>query len=478
MPDTALPIADGFYVSRSLPISSQECVNWYPVINDGPALSPQSLFGTPGIHEVSTTGTDKQYNRGSHVKNGIPYFVNGDKLYRQNSDFTIDALGFINGDPTARVSIDDNGTQLMIVVPGVDGFIYDETSGTPFQVISDPDFKANGLPQQVVYIDGYFVVTTDSKKFIVSALNDGLSYDALDFATAEADPDIIVAPIVHNNQLFIGGSETIEVFQNVGGAAFPFQRVQGFVMSTGVSAAFSIVQSGKSFFFVGAGQNDTPSIYAFSGSDVELISTDAIDFLLSQLSDAELEDVFAWSYSQDGARFVGFTLADTTIVFDIDSGRWHERKSQIIDDAGTRTEKWRVNSLVVAYGKVLVGDAIDGRIGEINLDFFDEYGNDIIRRVSVVPLSNNGNSFKLPSIELTMESGVGEADLDPSIRLALSKDGKTYADERTRKFGKIGEYNKRAIWRRNGRFPRFCVMQFTMSDQVKPVIIKLEANVV
>ena len=41
----------------------------------------------------------------------------------------------------------------------------------------------------------------------------------------------------------------------------------------------------------------------------------------------------------------------------------------------------------------------------------------------------------------------------------------------------VGEFNKRQIWYRLGRFPRMTVFKFTMSDAVKPVFIKLEANI-
>ena len=484
MAKTQLPLATGFYRNRSLPVAAQECVNLYPSVVEGIGLSQEVLFGIPGLHEIATSGLVLQTNRGGHVKGGIAYEVNGDKLYRvtrtvsgDTETFSMDSLGTITG--SGRVSMADNGTQLVIMVPGGSGFVYDESSGTPFQQITDADFTANGAPQYVVYIDGYFVFTTDSKKFIVSALNDGLSYDALDFGTAEADPDDIVAPIVFGNQLFIGGSETIEVFQNIGGSAFPFQRVEGFVMPVGVKAPFSIVQAGDTFMMIGGGMNDSPTIQAFNGTRMEIVSTDGIDGILQGFTGDEIEQAFGWSYSQSGGQFVGFSLPTTSLVFDLSSKKWHERRSQIIDAAGTRSVRWRVNSLVTAYGRVLVGDSEDGRIGEVDLDFFDEYDGEIIRRVAIPALSNAGNSFSIPSIELTVESGVGDfSTVNPQVRLALSKDAKTFNDERGRSMGKIGEYSHRAIWRKNGRFPRFAVMQFTMSDMVKCVLIKLEADLV
>lgn len=89
-----------------------------------------------------------------------------------------------------------------------------------------------------------------------------------------------------------------------------------------------------------------------------------------------------------------------------------------------------------------------------------------------------GNSIKVPSIEVTVESGVGNSDRpDPVISMDISRDGKTFTYERTRSMGKVGEYDRRAIWHKNGRFPRFVILRFKMSDPVKPVMIKAEAKV-
>lgn len=484
-----LPITGGYYISRSLPISAQECKNLYVHINQGGGLAEESLYGTPGANQLATSGDVTETNRGAHVKDDLPYFVNGNTLYVLNrtldalsvEQFSFAALGTIEGE--GRVSMADNGTQLCVLVPGGKGYIYNEAAGTPFQEIVDADFTANGAPQQVVYIDGFFLFTTDEKKFIVSALNDGLSYNALDFGTAEADPDKIVAPVVSRNQLFICGAETIESFQNIGGsvnvgAGFPFQRLEGGGFSIGIFSPFSLVSVSNNFMFIGGATNEAPSVYIFTGADVLVVSTDAINVLLEALTADQLENVFALTYSEGSARFVAWTLPTTTIVYDLTSKRWHERKSfDIVDDVSSEF-RWRANSAIKAYGRILVGDNQDGRVGEIDLDILDEYGQNILRAIATLPFSNRGERILVPSIELTIESGVGNStDPDPVISMDRSKNGKTFSDKRTRKAGRVGESDSRAIWRRNGRASRFEVFRWTMSDKVKWVLIKMEADI-
>jgi hypothetical protein len=476
----ALPIANGAYRSESLPISAQECINAYPNIVQTPGLAQETLFGTPGIAQLVTTGVIQQVNRGAHVKAGVYYFVNGSALYSLDRSvdvngletFSTTLLGAISG--SGSVSMTDNGTQLMILVPGGDGYIYDEFAIPAFQQITDLGFTANGAPQYCAFIDGYFVVTTDSKKFIISALNDGMSWNALDFGSAESDPDVIVAPVVFRNQLFITGSETTEAFQNdPNGAGFPFIRANVF-LTKGCFSPNTLISANNSFMMIGGGVNESPAIWSYPGGDFEKISTTAIDYELSKASSEEIAEAFSFFYAQKGAYFVGFTFGNKTFVFDTVTKRWHERSSTV----NSIKLRWRANSLASAYGRIIVGDSQDGRIGSLADDVYVEYDENIRRVVATQPFSNMGNSVRVPMIELTMESGVGNGGReDPVITMDISDDGKTFGYERARAIGKTGEYYRRAVWYRNGSFPRFRVLRFKFSDPVKFVMIKLEAKI-
>lgn len=474
-----IPIANGFYISDSLPITHQQCVNFSPVKRELPSLSQDQLIGTAGIREIADTGGgSSNINRGSHALTGIPYFVQGNNLYRLNRTFvageeifTLTNLGTING--SGRVSMADNGTQLMILIPGGTGYIYTVAGG--LVSITDPDFTANGNPQYVVFIDGYFACSTDTKKWIVSNLNDGTSWDALDFGTAESDPDPIVAPAVLNNQLYVTGSETTEGFVNVGGAGFPFQR-NNVYLDKGCYAPFSLIATNQALYMIGGGKNESAAVWRYSGDGFQKVSTIAIDAVLNDYSDAVLEASFALSWAKKGQYYIAFIFTDRAFVYNATTGLWHEQTSAIEVDDDLVQLRWRVNSLVDAYGYTIVGDSQDGRIGILDTDTYKEYDTDIVRLFNTIPINNGGISFRLPEIELTMESGIGNGVVEPLISMALSKDAKTWSYERSRRIGRIGEYNKRQIWYRNGRIPRFVVMRFRLSDAVKPVIIRLDVR--
>ena len=312
-----------------------------------------------------------------------------------------------------------------------------------------------------------------------ATLCNNANIDPLDFGTAEINPDKIVSGHVNHNELFILGQETIEIFKNIGGSGFPFQRIQGANIQKGCYAKFSPVEFDNTFLFVGGGKNERAAIWRIvSSQSADKISTDAIDLAIQRFSEEEISKSFSFTFSIAGQFIAGFTFESTniesvTFCFNATSQKWFELRSGL-------SGRWRVNSIINVYGKLLCGDSEDGRIGYLD-DVFEEYGETIFRERTAQPFIIDGNSQYWPELELTMETGVGlttgQGD-DPQIRMSFSDNGgRTFSSERSRSFGKIGEYNKRPIWRRNGRVPSHRVVRFTESDPVLCNLIRLDGEI-
>lgn len=475
---TPISLSNGFYLSEVLPVSSQILKGMYVNIPETQGISDAQLYPVPGLVKLVNT-SDIEVNRGSHVLNGESYFVNGQILYRLESDLTAaTSLGTIEGN--VRVSMADNGNQLLIIVPGTRiGYIFTVSGG--LVQITDSTFTdlAKSAPEICVFVDGYFAINRGSKEFFISNLNNGLIYNALEFGSAEADPDIIRSLHVHKNQLYVFGSETIEVFQNVGGFGFPFQRIRGFVIPKGIAAPFSVTEFNGSFVFIGQGVNESPKVYIFTGSGVQAISTTSIDFLLQEGAE-DIADAFVWNYTFRGAIFCGFSNTNGTFVFDAKaselSGKktWHTRESKGLQEK----TRWRINSLVTAYGELLVGDSESGIIGRIDNEVNTDYGLTINREFALTTLENNAQPMFFNYIKLVLDSGQGLEDgTDPLIRMSYSDDGRTYTPERTRSAGKVGEYNIVPRWDQLGTTRRYRIFNFKMDAPVRWVVMKVVINV-
>lgn len=493
-----LPFAQGFYVSESLPISAQECVNFYPNLPQTGTVTQQSLFGTPGLTEIATADNN-EVNRGLHVFNGVPYALNGDSLYRIDRSVDIfDVATFtavlvasgIFG--MARVVMADNGPvnsgggagEICIVIPESDdpfnAFIFEPATDTLTQ-ISDTDF--DGPVSSVAYVDGFFLFTKKEggaigNKFFISNIRQGLVYTATDFAGADVDPDPIQAPFILKNEVFIFGTQTMEPFQNIGGAGFPFVRIEGGVQDKGLDAPFSLVEIDGNMAFIGSADKEDPAIWLSNGAKPQKISSTAIDNQIRTYSDNVIENSFAMTYSQSGALFGIFTFpGEDTFVYEAVSNLWHTRESITLDVQST----WRVSEIVQAYGELIVGDLLTNQFGIIDKEVFTEYGETIKRRFVLPPLDNGGNPFFNSSIELVGETGQGntvDPAQDPQVLLSFSDNGgRSFSETLSRSFGELGEYNARCIWDQLGRVPRSRMYRFDVADPVKWAFYKVEANI-
>lgn len=433
-------------------------------------------MGTPGQDQLATSGANSgQINRGSQVLDGIVYFVNGTGLKRLNADFTISNLGTIAG--SGKVSMPENGIELMILVPGGNGYIWNKDTAS-LVTITDTDFVANGRPQIAIFIAGYFMCNTDTKKVIISNLNAGTVWDALDFGTAEVNPDPIVTLVNYKNEAHLLGSESGEALENVGGGDFPF-LANGLILDKGCFARFSVVKASNTFMFIGGEKRDEPAVWTLQGNELVQLSNTGVDELLNALTDVEMDQVSAYTYSQDKSRFVGWKLPLMDVVYGIDTGKWHLRQSEITDGAGIdQTVGWRSTALVSAYSKLICFDTQDGRVGSISLDDFDEYGTTIQREFDANPIRAGKNTFTIPRIEVTPEAGVGDATTpNPKIRMKLSRDGQTFGGERVRSLGLRGKTQHRPVWRQNGRAKQYLLPRFLVAEKVRPVIIRVDAEI-
>lgn len=481
MPRTPIPIPLGFYQSPSRPFAANRCVNMIPLIPEGAALNNQALFQVAGLkHFTDSLVTG---GRGGQEMKTVPYFVNGNSLISVPSVGAITNHGAIPG--SGRVSMANNGQFLVIVIPGSSAFVFDNQANTITQ-ITDSDFI---ISDTVVFKDGFFVFSaSDGTVFFHSELNDPFSYNALDFGTAEINPDRIVALHVNHNELFVLGAETVELFQNVASVTFAFQRIPGANIQKGVHAKFSLVEFDNSFCFVGGGLNERSAIWKVTSSaSATKISTDAIDNAIQQFNTEEIENSFAMTYAEHGQFFAIFTfesvrIPSRTFVYNATASALSGIKVwfELQEGVSITGNRWAVASIVSAYGRLLVSDLTTGIIGEIDSNTIDNYGEIMFRTWSSQPFSQDGLPIFAGEFEATYESGVGTTTgqgADPKVRMDFSDDGaRTFSSEFSRSIGKIGRYEHRAIWHRQGRIPVSRTIRNTITDPVKANLLRLAAT--
>lgn len=465
------PILGSTYVARSVNAADARMVNLFPEIIPEGGKEPAFLNRAPGLNLKISVGTGPI--RGLWQFGGYAYAVSDTEVYKIAPDWTSTKIGDVaDGGP---VSMADNGTQLFIACNGP-SYIYNASTGV-FAQITDGDFPGAGT---VGYLDGYFVFNEpNSQKIWVTALLDGTSVDPLDFASAEGSPDGVVGIIVDHREVWVFGTNSVEVWYNSGNADFPLSRIQGAFNELGCVAAYSIAKMDNGLFWLGQDARGQGIVYRANGYTGQRISTHAVEWHIQQYGN--LSDAIGYTYQQDGHSFyvLVFPQANTTWVYDVATQAWHERAG-FVNGQFTRH---RSNCQVFFNSEVLVGDYENANIYAFDLDDFSDNGSiqKWLRSWRALPTGqNNLKRTAQHSLQLDCETGVGlitGQGSDPQVMLRWSDDGgHTWSNEHWVSIGKIGEYYRRAIWRRLGMTMKIRdrVYEVSGTDPVKIAIMGAE----
>ena len=474
-----MPSVPGFigpaYETRSRNFSADRLVNLYPEITEtGESKNVGVFYGTPGLrrtHTLSGTGGIRGFYRTKAL--GRVFAVRSDSLYELSSTGGSTLVGTLQT-TSGPVSMADNGQQL-IVVDGSRGYILTLGTGV-FAQITDPDFPATN---QVVYLDGFFVFPfPGTGRFGITGLFEGFTVDSLDFATAEGAPDNLVAILTDHRELFLFGSSTIEVFFNAGNVDFPFARIQGAFIEYGCGAAFSVANLDNTVYWLGSEERGQHQVFRADGYQPRRISTHAIEHAISGYSAQSIANSRAYTYWQGGHPFYVLNFDEATWTYDVSTQMWHERSYRRPDGIFTRH---RGHVHAVGFSEQLVGDFEDGRIYALDLETFDDDGDELVSIRSTPHLFGADlQRVRYHWLQLDMETGVGvDGDAashikDPRVLMRFSDDGgHTWSYDKEARIGKIGEHRNRVFWERLGE-SRDRIWEIRQSDPVRRAWIDLK----
>lgn len=439
------PILGSAYVAHSVNAADNRMVNLFPEVVPEGGKEPAFLQRAPGLTRLATLGTGPV--RGLWQFGSYGYAVSGQTLYQIDSNWNATAKGTVAG--TGTVSMADNGTQLFIAANPL-GYIYNADTDE-FAMISDPDFPG---AVTVGYIDGYFVFNEpNSQKLWVTSLLDGSQVDPLEFASAEGNPDDVVAVFVDHREVWVFGTNSTEVWYNAGELDFPLTRIQGAFNELGCAAPYSVAKMDNQVYWLGRDARGHGVVFRAAGYIGQRISTHAIEWQLQEYAD--MSDAVGYTYQQDGHSFyvLNFPSANTTWVFDVATGAWHERAS--FSDG--RFNRHRGNCQMFFNNTTVLGDYQNGKIYDLNLNVFadDDQPQKWLRSWRALPPGANNLTRTIQhGMQLDCETGVGLNDgqgSDPQVMLRWSDDGgHTWSNEHWKSMGKIGRYGHRTIWRRLG----------------------------
>lgn len=471
-----LPINGPSYQHSSIDVNNQRCINMFPTSAGPEGRGESVLIPTTGLLLLTDLGNKPI--RSMATVGQYTYVVAQSSVYRLSINYatlavTSTLLGTINT-TSGTVYVASNFTQI-IWVDGSDGFIYN-TDTAVFSQITDVDFPT---ATQVKFLDNYFIVNdAGTSTFYFSSLANGLTWDALDVATAESGTDDVVGLGVSKGELWVFGETTTEIWYNAANpTGAPFSARDGLELQIGCGAPDSIAEMDDLLIWLdNRGFIVQSAVSPFirsnnSGYDLKIISDEAITEEI--LSYVRRDDAISCTYNDRGHLMyqITFPTAEKTWVFDYTTKAWHQRS--FFNETINADEHHLGQFAADSNSLHLMAGSRDGKIYISSNLYYDD--NDVpIKRIRSTPVSYDPELYKLiaiDSLELRMETGRAAQGLTPHISMKYSHDGgHTWSFDLVREIGQVGEYAKPIRWNRLG-IGREWMFEFQITDAIPFSII-------
>ena len=461
-----ISILNGIYTDNGPDFRTSYPVNMVPVPKNS-GISTGYL--RPGDGLVAN-GSGPGIDRGGINWQGECYRVMGTKLVSVASNGAVTVLGDVGGPVNTLVTFDYSFDELAIASGGR---LYYWDNSTLTQV-TDPDL---GVVLDVVWVDGYFM-TTDGEFLIVTELSDPTQVNPLKYGSSEVDPDPVVALLKLRNEVYALNRNTIEVFDNIGGDLFPFQRIDGAQIQKGVVGTFACCVYIERIAFLGSGRNESPSIYVGAAATTQKISTQEIDELLLTYTEAQLSLVKLEARNDKSHQHLYVHLPDRTIVYDAAASEalgdqvWFTLTTTVVGFA-----QYRARNLVWAYDKWLVGDPQSSTIGYLVDDIGSHWGQQVRWEFGTIIAYNEGKGALFQKMELVSLTGRVALGTNPQISTSYSLDGLSYSQDRYIYVGTIGNTSKRLAWFQQGHMRNWRIQRFRGDSDSHIAFARLEMQI-
>jgi hypothetical protein len=401
-----------------------------------------AIISRPGLQVSMTNGSGpiRALFSQAGTFNSDVFSLSGSTLYRKTT-----SLGTVSGSGFASVA---GGYNELLVACGDKLKSY---NGTNFV---DAGFVGNSSNNVIAtcFINSTFVaVEANSARYFWSAPLNGRSWDVLNFATAEREPDNLldVAPL--QNNLWCFGERSVEVHADNGGNDARFTPIETLGYDKGILATGCVCRADNALFFAGSDY----AVYRV-GEAPQRVSEHWIEAKIQGSATCKV-----FSYRYEGHEFVAIRLDDGTLQYDCATQEWDENS-------------WPIQCAVEGY----FGHDSSGVVASFG--GWDDLGSALERRFTAALTLEEPQSID----RLSLWANTGHTELmvgqgsDPIIEMRYSRDaGQTWSNFIPASLGKIGRYRVRAIWRRLGEFdPPGAMFDFRLTDPVSLRISDVKVN--
>lgn len=450
---------------RSRTVTAQRHLNLYAEKTQELDKAALVFYGTPGTTLRTSFGDTPV--RGWIAIGDFYYLVHRGTFYQVDNAGTKTSRGTIST-TSGRVDMAYDGAVILLAT-GTNLYTY-TIATTTLAVVADGD--APQAAKTCGWLAGQFVVDQGSGDAFQTS-TDGTTWDPLDFASAESNPDGIVRLFVDNGEVIICGDNTMEFWGISGGQDFNFSAITGATEEYGLAARWSICKFNSGVAALMKPRQGQVQVMFIKGYVATPISTLEIDKVINEY--ATVSDATSYAYMLGGHPMlqINFPSANASWLFDASSGMWSPL------EYGLDGDRHRGEMQLDYLNKTIIADYSNGNIYNLTADAYTDNGTAIASEIISRHIFNGNKRGKIDQLYVDMQVGVGTATgqgANPQVMLQISKNnGATWGTELWVKIGKVGEYLQRVVWRRLG-IARDWTFKLRVTDPVKRVFVFGDVN--
>ena len=457
-----VPIVSGVKASETGEFVTTYPVNREHVLRDI-GLAEGYLSAPDGI-TLKAMGTGE--DRGGINWNDVCYRVMGSYLVRVNADWTVDNLGDVGSGGPVRLDYDFDD---LIINSGNRLYYWNPVNG--LRQVTDPDL---GAVVDAVFTDGY-TMTTDGEFLVVNDLTNKFAINPLKYGSAEDSPDPVTGLERLRGEVLAFGRYTTQVYQNIGGAGFPFQTVKTATVPYGCVGARAKAKFAGTVAFVGGQERAAIGVYLLTAGDAVKLSPAELDTDLADLTDDELAAVWIEArVRQDDQRLLVHLPKRTWSFSQQVSSKGQVKAWCTYVTSGTPEGRYEGRGHVFCYGQWIVGSSL-GEVGVLDSATAKHYGREVCWQFDTTLFYNDGNKAILTGIELIGTPGRGTSD--SRVSFSYTKDGEVWSMERFTTAGRNGQHTRKVAWRPGIRFETYMGLRFRGFDGSLMSVARLECDV-
>lgn len=379
------------------------------------------------VVQMGRTGLASQLSLGAEVRNILP-FNGGNYAVANGGLWSVPDGAFLGAVTDETTSMAATATEIGIVAGGT-FYLYSVSGGltTPSTGITAPT-SVEAL-NNTFYLTG----TSGSRSDAIAASDvlDGSTWNGLAVAFAEGNEDAILTSLRVRDQLWFFGTETVQIFTDVGATPFPLQPIPGATLSVGCSEGGSVAKIDDTVLWVGT----RGRVWASTGVSPREVSTPEV---IEEINSRTIAGALT-IYDRGAPLYILNFTTGTSLVFNLRTGEWSEFATggDYGPWIGVKSVQGETQYIGTTTGKICT------------LSGYDDDGTEIPARLVTDPLFM-GQAYQAPlTVESYIEGGV-DFTRDAQAVLEVSRDGETWGIPKQRTFGGAGKHYRRARWNHLG----------------------------